>query len=36
VDEIFFEPREDGTVDVGRELDFWLGITPSLSVSWEL
>lgn len=35
VDELFFEPRADGTVDVIRELDSWLGITPSLSVLWE-
>lgn len=36
VDEISFETREDGTVDVLRELDSWLGITPSLSVTLEL
>jgi outer membrane receptor protein involved in Fe transport len=35
VDELFFEAGEDGIVDVERELDSWLGITPSLSVSWE-
>jgi hypothetical protein len=35
VDEFLFEPRGDGTVDVVRELDYWLGITPSFSVSWE-
>lgn len=36
VDEISFETRPDGTVDVVRELDSWLGITPSLSVTLEL
>jgi hypothetical protein len=36
VDEFFFAAGSDGTVDVKRELDSWLGITPSLSVSWEL
>ncbi|HYO12212.1 MAG TPA: TonB-dependent receptor [Thermoanaerobaculia bacterium] len=35
VDEFIFEPRPDGTVAVGRELDDWLGITPSTGVSWE-
>lgn len=35
VDEVSFETREDGTVDVLRELDSWLGITPSLSVTFE-
>ena len=36
VDEFFFAPGADGTVDVSRELDHWLGITPSLSLFWEL
>lgn len=35
VDEISFVPREDGTVGVVRELDFWLGMTPSLYVTLE-
>ncbi|HSK77563.1 MAG TPA: TonB-dependent receptor [Thermoanaerobaculia bacterium] len=35
VDEVSFEARPDGSVDVLRELDSWLGITPSLSVTLE-
>ncbi len=35
VDEFLFDVRPDGTVDVRRELGFWLGITPSVSVLWE-
>ena len=35
VDELLFEVGADGTVDVEREVDYWLGITPSFSVSWE-
>jgi outer membrane receptor protein involved in Fe transport len=35
VDEILLTPRDDGSVDVNRELDTWLGITPSFSALWE-
>ena len=35
VDELLLMPRDDGTVEVGRELDTWLGITPSFSAQWE-
>ncbi len=35
VDEFSFEPQRDGTVDVERELDSWLGFAPSFSVLWE-
>jgi outer membrane receptor protein involved in Fe transport len=35
VDEFFLTPRVDGTVEVGRELDAWLGISPSFSAAWE-
>jgi outer membrane receptor protein involved in Fe transport len=35
VDEVLFETGEDGTGEVERELDSWLGITPSVSLSWE-
>jgi outer membrane receptor protein involved in Fe transport len=35
VDEFLFEPRPDGSVDVRTQYDYWLGITPSLSVLWE-
>lgn len=35
IDEFELSPREDGSVDVERELDYWLGFTPSLSLTWE-
>jgi len=35
VDDLLFEPREDGTVEVQREFSYWLGRTPSFSVRWE-
>ena len=35
VDELFFTPRPDGSVDVSSEIDVWIGITPSLSLLWE-
>lgn len=35
VDEFLFEPRPDGTVEVRRELSYWLGIVPTFSATWE-
>jgi TonB dependent receptor len=35
VDEILLETAPDGSPVVRRELDFWLGITPSLRLSWD-
>ncbi|UCF68327.1 MAG: TonB-dependent receptor, partial [Acidobacteriota bacterium] len=35
VDEFGLEPQPDGTVTVFRTVDPWLGITPSLRLSWE-
>jgi hypothetical protein len=35
VGDFLVEPRGDGTADVEREFDSWLGITPSFSVLWE-
>ncbi len=35
VDEFVFAQRPDGTVDVRRELNYWLGFTPSFSLLWE-
>ena len=28
-------PQPDGSVDVRRKFDHWLGITPSFNVLWE-
>lgn len=35
VDEVLIETAPDGSPAVRRELDFWLGITPSLRLSWD-
>jgi hypothetical protein len=35
LNEVFFDPQPDGTVDARRDFDYWLGITPSFSVLWE-
>ncbi len=35
VDEFVFSSLPDGSVASWRELDYWLGITPSFSVTWE-
>ena len=35
VDEILIEIRPDGSPAVRRELDHWLGITPSLRLAWD-
>jgi outer membrane receptor protein involved in Fe transport len=35
VDELLLTPQDDGTVTVDRELDTWLGITPSFGALFE-
>jgi outer membrane receptor protein involved in Fe transport len=35
LDEVFFDPQPDGTVDARRKFDYWRGITPSFSILWE-
>ncbi len=35
VDEFFFTPQPDGSVEVTRETDVWIGFTPSASLLWE-
>jgi outer membrane receptor protein involved in Fe transport len=35
LDDVSFDPRPDGTIDVHRQDDSWLGIAPSFSVLWE-
>lgn len=35
IDDFLFEPQEDGTVDVQRQFDHWLGLTPLFNVLWE-
>jgi hypothetical protein len=35
VDEIVLNPRPDGTVGANTIVEDWLGLTPSLTVTWE-
>jgi outer membrane cobalamin receptor len=35
LNDVFFVPQPDGTIDARRQFDYWLGITPSFSVLWE-
>ncbi len=35
IGDLFPVERGDGTVDVNKDIGFWLGITPSFSVLWE-
>ncbi len=35
LDDVFFSQRPDGTIDVRRLDDSWLGIAPSFSLLWE-
>jgi outer membrane receptor protein involved in Fe transport len=35
VNDFFFEPQADGSVDVRTEFDVWLGRTGSFSILWE-
>lgn len=35
LNDVFFDPRSDGTIEVTTDYGDWLGTTPLASVSWE-